>query len=502
MLSPPAGPEPATASRPLPPGIDLLAALAALRRAGGAPWLLERANGPSLLIAGGAVEIEGRGRAVAVRALADDGRALLERARRSLAAWLEEDGGDEATFRFPRVEAHDAAERLAAPSPLHVLRALGLQLPGPHRPFPPFCLGMLGFDGVDALEDLPTNARDPLGMPDLLFRAPAAFLVRDGGKAHAVGCAWDGDGELAAARAQALADAVADAPPVPVPPPAPVPDPAVDLDHDAFSALVVRAKAYVAAGDVFQIVPSREFRAPCRDPLAAFAALRARNPSPAQFWLEMAGAVLFGASPETAVRVGHGADGLEVEVKPIAGTRPRGATPEEDRALEAELRADGKEVAEHVMLVDLGRNDVARVSVAGTRRVSALMTVERYAHVMHLVSTVTGRLRPDLDALHALAAGMNVGTLSGAPKLRATELLRGLERDKRGHYGGAVGWIAADGRTDTAVLIRAALVRDGVARVRAGAGVVADSDPGAEAEETRAKAASVLAAVAAAEAAL
>jgi anthranilate synthase component 1 len=181
-----------------------------------------------------------------------------------------------------------------------------------------------------------------------------------------------------------------------------------------------------------------------------------------------------------------------VEVKPIAGTRPRGATDDEDDRLEADLRLDGKELAEHMMLVDLARNDVARVSSPGSRRVAKLMTVERYARVMHLVSSVTGALRPGFDAVHALQACLNVGTLTGAPKLRATQLLRGAERTKRGPYGGAIGWLNGAGMLDTAVVIRSAVVRDGTAFVRAGAGVVHDSDPAAEADETRRKASAIL----------
>ena len=192
------------------------------------------------------------------------------------------------------------------------------------------------------------------------------------------------------------------------------------------------------------------------------------------------------------VRLVREGGALTVEVKPIAGTRPRGASGDEDDRLEAEMRLDGKELAEHMMLVDLARNDVARVSVAGTRRVAKLLTVERYARVMHMVSSVTGRVRPGMDALDTLQACLNVGTLSGAPKIRATELLRETERTKRGPYGGAIGWINGDGLMDTAVVIRSAVVKDGTAFVRAGAGIVHDSDPQREADETRRKASALL----------
>jgi anthranilate synthase component 1 len=230
--------------------------------------------------------------------------------------------------------------------------------------------------------------------------------------------------------------------------------------------------------------------------MAAYRRLRALNPSPYMFYVNATKGVLFGASPETAVKV----DGSprRVHVKPIAGTRPRGlrrdgsVDEDLDGRLEAELRLDQKEVAEHMMLVDLARNDVARVSEPGTRRVDRLLEVERYSHVMHLVSHVSGILKGDLDALHAYVATMNMGTLVGAPKVKAAELLRHFEATRRGPYGGAVGYLTADGRMDTAIVIRAAAVQDGTAYIRAGAGVVHDSDPRAEAEETRRKAGAVL----------
>jgi anthranilate synthase component 1 len=230
--------------------------------------------------------------------------------------------------------------------------------------------------------------------------------------------------------------------------------------------------------------------------LAAYARLRAANPSPYQFLIRAPRFTLLGASPETAVSV----EGTprRVAIRPIAGTAPRGRTasgdldPELDARQQAALMTDTKELAEHLMLVDLARNDVARVSRPGTRNVSRLLTVERYQHVMHLVSEVVGELGQGLDALHAYAASLNMGTLVGAPKIRAAELLRLHETTKRGAYGGAVGYLAHDGTLDTAIVIRSAFVQDGVAHVRAGAGVVLDSDPATEARETRHKAEAVL----------
>jgi anthranilate synthase component 1 len=259
---------------------------------------------------------------------------------------------------------------------------------------------------------------------------------------------------------------------------------------------VSQLKEHTLAGDVYQIVPSRTFSAPCANALSAFARVRTLDRSPYMFFVSMPDFTLFGASPETSVRVTDDGDDKIVEVKPIAGTRPRGASPDDDDRMEADLRLDHKEVAEHMMLVDLARNDVARVSDPGTRGVSALMTLEKYARVMHLVSSVMGKLAKRYDALHALQACLNVGTLSGAPKLKATQLLRRYEQTRRGHYGGAIGWLNGEGLMDTGVVIRSALVKDGTAYVRAGAGVVYDSDPKAEADETRRKASAVLSAIA------
>jgi anthranilate synthase component 1 len=254
-------------------------------------------------------------------------------------------------------------------------------------------------------------------------------------------------------------------------------------------------KENVAAGDIFQAVPSRAFRTPCADPRAAFARLGAADPSRYLFFVDTPEFTLFGASPETAVAVRRAGDERIVVVTPIAGTRPRGGTIDEDDRMEADLRLDGKEIAEHMMLVDLARNDVARVAEPGTRRVARLLSVERFARVMHLVSRVEGRLEEDRDAIDALIACVTCGTLSGAPKLRALELIREAESSARGPYGGAVGWIAGDGSMDTSIVIRSAMVVDGIAEVRAGAGVVHDSDPASEAAETRQKAGAILAAI-------
>lgn len=394
--------------------------------------------------------------------------------------------------RFSRATAHDAADRLRAASPFDLLRALSFELSWDgDASMTPMLVGVLGFDHVDIFEALPPPRRDDHRFPDLIFALAEEMVTVEGGTARAT--VLVGPGEDGAAKLARLVERTEATPPLA--PPLPAPEGVTvetDLTDEAYGALVLGMKTHIAAGDVFQVVPSRSFRAPCADAFAAYRRLRIQNSSPAMFHIEHQDWTLFGASPETAVRVSPSLGGLRVEVSPMAGTRRRGTTLDEDAALEVDLRADAKEIAEHMMLVDLARNDVARVASPGTRKVDALLETKRFSHVMHLTSTVSGRLRADLDALHALAACMNMGTLTGAPKIRAMQLLRDYEVDARGPYGGAIGWIGADGTMDTAIVIRSALVRDGMATVRAGAGVVADSVPELETAETRQKAASVL----------
>ena len=259
-----------------------------------------------------------------------------------------------------------------------------------------------------------------------------------------------------------------------------------NFTRDGYEKAVERAKEYIRAGDAFQIVPSQRFRTEIADldPLLLYRGLRTVNPSPYMTYLKLGDLFLVGASPEPLVRV----EGRRVMTRPIAGTRPRGATPEEDAVLTEELLADEKERAEHVMLVDLGRNDLGRVSEVGSIELSSFMEVERYSHVMHIVSTVEGDLRGDLNALDALAAAFPAGTVSGAPKVRAMEIIDELEPTRRGPYAGATGYYGVDGRLDTCITLRTALLKEGVAYFQAGGGVVADSVPSLEHEETRNKA--------------
>lgn len=477
--------------RDLPGRADPLALYVHLTGAGADTMLFERPSAPTLILAAAAARIECRGRNVTVSALGEEGVHVIDALAKTLPDRLLERGENEACFAFPRVDSVDPGERLASSSPFDILRAIAAPgaEEGGQEPFARAALGVIAFDHVDLLEDLPANETDPLSFPDLLFWVPQSLIVVEAdGRARAV-CTAFGDSRAAARRLDALAQACASVPPLaePVGAAEPVFE-SVDLSDEAYADVVRAMKEHIRAGDVYQIVPSRTFHARCAHPLAAFAAQRRQDPSPYQFYVAAQDHILFGCSPETSVRVSGGA----VEVKPIAGTRPRGAGVDEDDRLETELRLDQKELAEHMMLVDLARNDVARLSEPGSRRVAKLLSVERYARVMHLVSSVTGVLRRGYDAVHALQAGLNVGTLSGAPKLRATELLRESERTKRGPYGGAVGWLNGAGDMDTGVVIRSAVVQDGVAYVRAGAGVVHDSDPDSEAEETKRKASALL----------
>jgi anthranilate synthase component 1 len=471
--------------------------------------LLETLAGPSLIMDQAAVRIECRGLAVSLAALTPGGRTVLRAVARSLPHRVEAQADERLTLRFPAPEGDDSEARLLAASPFDALRAVvsGVRSESPEEPFTLASLGIVAFDHVDFFESLPAQAEDPLCYPDYLFWLAESLVVAEPGLAPRLVCtAFEADAADAAAAHYAAAERLGalaarcerGVTPVPVPASASAADAEPDLDDEAYGAVVSRMKQHILAGDVYQIVPSRTFRAPCPNPLSAFAALRALDPSPYMFFVSGPEHVLFGASPETSVRIVRGAGWPIVEVKPIAGTRPRGADADADDRMEADLRLDPKEVAEHMMLVDLARNDVARVSIPGTRRVAKLMSVERYARVMHLVSSVKGSLAISYDALHALHACLNVGTLSGAPKLKATELLRRAERTKRGPYGGAVGWLSGEGTMDTGVVIRSAVVKDGTAFVRAGAGVVHDSDPRKEADETRRKASAMLSAIAAA----
>ncbi len=386
----------------------------------------------------------------------------------------------------------------AGTDPLASLRALlaesRIDMPADLPPMAAGLFGYLGYDMIRLAERLPDVNPDPLGLPDALLMRPTVVVVVDGvkGEVTVVSPAWGGDGQSArAAYAQAaerVMDAVRDLDrPAAAETLEPAADPGADEEapsntsRERYLQMVAQARDYIRAGDIFQVVPSQRWAVPFRlPPFALYRALRRTNPSPYMFFFNHGGFQIVGASPEILVRVRD----RRVTIRPIAGTRPRGATPEADRALEAELLADPKERAEHLMLLDLGRNDVGRVAKIGTVDPNEQFVIERYSHVMHIVSNVEGELRDDHDALSALLAGLPAGTVSGAPKVRAMEIIDELESEKRGVYGGGVGYFSAGGDMDICIALRTAVVKDGTLYVQAGGGEVWDSDPEAEYQET------------------
>ena len=396
------------------------------------------------------------------------------------------------TARFDR----DAFEDVAAP-PLQAIRDLlaesAIDMPADLPAAAAGLFGYLGYDMIRLVEHLPDVNPDPLGLPDAVLMRPSVIAVLDGvkGEVTVVSPAWVGSGLSArAAYAQAaerVSDALRDLDRAPatgrremgeVRASAP---PVSNFTKSDYLAAVDRAKDYIRAGDIFQVVPSQRWTQDfAHPPFALYRALRRTNPSPFMFFFNFGPFQVVGASPEILVRVFGG----EVTIRPIAGTRPRGTTPEHDRALEADLLGDEKELAEHLMLLDLGRNDVGRVAKIGTVRPTEEFIVERYSHVMHIVSNVVGELSDEHDALSALLAGLPAGTVSGAPKVRAMEIIDELEPEKRGVYGGGVGYFSAGGDMDMCIALRTAVVQDGKLYIQAGGGVVYDSDPEAEFEET------------------
>lgn len=364
------------------------------------------------------------------------------------------------------------------------------------------CLvGYFGYETYGLIEDLPRPAPNALNLPDMLFVRPTLLLVFDrlSDELFAIAPVWPGEGapermveqageriEAALARLAAPAPAAMRTAELPEPVLQPV------LPRDDYARMVLKAKDYIAAGDIFQVVLAQRFTTPFALPaLDLYRALRRINPSPFLYFLDLPGFALTGSSPEILVRVRDG----DVTIRPIAGTRPRGKTPEEDRENEVSLLADPKERAEHLMLLDLGRNDVGRVAQAGTVQVTESYTVERYSHVMHIVSNVVGKLdSANHDAIDAMFAGFPAGTVSGAPKVRACEIIAELEPETRGAYAGGVGYFSPDGSLDSCIVLRTGVVKDGMLHVQAGAGIVTDSNPEYEQRECEAKAGALIAA--------
>jgi anthranilate synthase component 1 len=378
--------------------------------------------------------------------------------------------------------------------------------PAPVQGLPPFAGGAVGvfaYDLVRAVEPLGTPNPDPLGVPDLALMLTDALVVFDhlmrtvtvlanvyADDEHELDAAYDAATSTIAEVRARLAG--------PMPPPHPPvahrvpPHFTSNMTRERFEAMVSRIVEYIHAGDAYQVVPSQRWSAPV--PVGAFSiyrGLRAVNPSPYMYFLDFGDFEVAGASPEPLITVTGG----RVTTRPIAGTKPRGATPEEDRRNADELVSDAKERAEHVMLVDLGRNDLGRVCEYGSVEVEEFMVVENYSHVMHIVSSVAGRLRDGIGALDALRSVLPAGTLSGAPKVRAMQIIDELEPVKRGGYGGAIGWVGYGGDLDTCIHIRTVVVKDGTAHVQAGGGTVADAKPDYEFRESEAKAMAVMRAI-------
>ncbi|HVE22558.1 MAG TPA: anthranilate synthase component I [Acidocella sp.] len=409
--------------------------------------------------------------------------------------WRCEDG---AAFINRDAATDPAAFVPAGVAPIASLRALveetRLDVPDTLPPMTGGLSGYLGYDMVRLMEKLPATKPDVLGIPEAILVRSGLFIIFDNVTdemtiAAPVYPRAGISAEQAYANAQRRLNEVVTALERPVPKLTGTMqgklEQSSNMEEQEFWGVVETAKNYIRAGDVFQVVPSQRFEAPFPlPPFALYRSLRHINPAPFLFYLDFDGFVAVGSSPEILVRLRDG----KVTIRPLAGTRRRGADKKEDAALEADLLADPKERAEHLMLLDLGRNDVGRVAEIGSVRVAESFAIERFSHVMHISSTVEGTLRADYDALDALIAGFPAGTLSGAPKVRAMEIIEELEPSRRGLYAGCIGYFAANGTMDTCIGLRTALVKDGTMYVQAGVGVVADSDPQAEYAESVQKA--------------
>lgn len=462
-----------------------------------------------------ALYLTGTGNEFTIKALNNIGRRIIEylSAQKERFAFCEsvEFGAEEITGRIKKVEKIvDEQTRLQSTNQMDVLRAVAFAFTLASKPFRVTCglLGALSYDFIDQFEKLPPDKVDQLGNPDYeLYFADNIFLCdHEQGKSYViVNCVvTDGDRDAIATEAQECFDYYFNIAKLKVPQgqrfSGSLPSASTDTDQAEFENMVKRAKQHIVDGDILQVVLSRTKIEPCPDePLDVYKRLRALNPSPYMFYLNTPNAILMGSSPELNLRV-SGAEPRSVEIRPIAGTKPRGRTggqidEDADFKYEAELKLDHKELAEHIMLVDLARNDIARVAEPGSRVVTELLIVEKYESVQHLVSNVKGTLAKGLDALSAYLATMNMGTLTGAPKIEAMKLIRLFEKTKRGYYGGAVMYLTVDGQFDSCITIRSLQVKDHMAYIRVGAGVVHDSVPKTEFQETEHKAGSCMRAI-------
>jgi anthranilate synthase component I len=460
----------------------------------------------SLLLIDAAVRIICFGHQVTFQALTDNGQSLIEHLADNIKTNINSTlTGRELTLQFSMpCNTLDEDSRLRESSTFDALRLVqhSFDLTG-HDKYAVFLGGLFAYDLVANFEPL-GEASVNNQCPDFVFYVAETLMVIDHEKSvcQVQATVFNPTDQRVLQLESRLAD-IAKQCSIPKSLPAAhiVPDVSVSasIADDSFCDIVRDLKQLIVKGDIFQVVPSRSFVLPCPSPLSAYKKLKESNPSPYMFYMQDERFTLFGASPESALK--YAKQSNQIEIYPIAGTRRRGKNPDGsinldlDGRIELELRGDKKENAEHMMLVDLARNDVARIAEAGSRHVADLLQVDRYSHVMHLVSRVVGQLRSDLDALHAYQACMNMGTLTGAPKIRAMQLIREVEKQRRGSYGGAVGYLTGEGDLDTCIVIRSAYVENGIAQVQAGAGVVFDSDPQSEADETRTKAQAVISAI-------
>lgn len=480
----------------------------------------------SLLMVDSAIKFTCQGQQVQVDALTSNGRQLLPWLAAKLSPYLLNSNADSAQLIFDFSSARqqhnqDEDSRLRSVSNMEPLRIVQQEVQqevqqADTHPLSVFIGGVFAYDFIASFEDLPAVPEGANCCPDYVFYLAETLLIVDHQQqttellaAVLSGPQMEAEylrlsqrvGEIAALcqlpNPSSLTGATATTP-------ADTVTVTATPDRQRYEAIVRQMQEHILAGDIFQVVPSRQFELNCHDSLRAYAHLKQTNPSPYMFYIRSNDFQLFGASPESALKYQRASN--QVELYPIAGTRPRGKNPDNsinpdlDSRLELALRMDKKELAEHLMLVDLSRNDLARIAIPGTRHVADLLKVDRYSHVMHLVSRVVAQLADDLDALHAYQACMNMGTLVGAPKLSAASLIREVEGERRGSYGGAVGYLAGNGDMDTCIVIRSAFVRNQRAIVQAGAGVVHDSDPASEVAETEAKARAVIHAIQLAEA--
>ena len=461
----------------------------------------------SLLLVDSALRITAMGDTVTIEALTHNGASLLPLLDAVLPMGVENQHQPHGrVLRFPPVSALlDEDARLCSVSVFDTFRLLQNLVAVPENEREAmFFGGLFAYDLVAGFEDLPSLEQHNR-CPDYCFYLAEMLLVIDHQQKNTriQASLFTPDAEekqRLLTRAQAIAHQLTQ-------PAAPLPVQTVESmrcecnqSDEEYGAVVRDMQKAIRAGEIFQVVPSRRFSLPCPSPLAAYDTLKKSNPSPYMFFMQDADFTLFGASPESSLK--YDAASRQIEIYPIAGTRPRGRRADGtldrdlDSRIELEMRTDHKELSEHLMLVDLARNDLARICTPGSRYVADLTKVDRYSFVMHLVSRVVGELREDLDVLHAYRACMNMGTLSGAPKVRAMQLIAAAEGTRRGSYGGAVGYFTAHGDLDTCIVIRSAYVEDGIATVQAGAGIVLDSVPQSEADETRNKARAVLRAIA------